>query len=89
MCANNRFENLQVLTEECRTALAAFPESLESNQKAVNQLLDRLDEDEEEEGSLAITALSRKALIYGVKLQEQKVLHRTVFALKQRRKEIE
>lgn len=75
---------MQVLLEEVKTALANFPESMEDSQR----LLEQLASFPSDRDSSASTPQARKALITAVKLQEQKILHRTLFILQQQKKKL-
>ena len=71
---------MQVLRDVCKAAVKQFPESMDAHQrslKALQQYPARGD-------SASLSSQNRKALIIGVKLQEQKVLQRTIFTLQQR-----
>ena len=75
---------LQVLREACKSASKAYPESMEAHQrslKALQQYPARGD-------SASLSSQNRKALVTAVKLQEQKILQRTLFSLQQRIKQI-
>ena len=75
---------VQVLRDEVLRALQRFPASLEDNQRALQELnLFPKGRD-----TASQTSQRRKALITGVKVQEQKILNRTAFILLQRKQEL-
>lgn len=75
---------LQVLRDACKAALREFPESMEAHQRSL-AALKRFPATGD---SASLSSQNRKALITGVKLQEQKVLQRNSFILQQQIKEL-
>ena len=85
---NHDWEILQVLLDEVKAMLAGFTNSLEQEQA----LLERLRADQLLAGAadsiVPETNAARLASIVAVRLQEQKILHRTAFVLRQQRREL-
>lgn len=74
----------QALRDACKAALKDFPESMEAHQRS----LAALKQFPATGDSASLTSQNRKALITGVKLQEQKVLQRNSFILQQQIKQL-
>lgn len=74
----------EVLRDACKAALREFPESMEAHQRSL-AALKRFPATGD---SASLSSQNRKALITGVKLQEQKVLQRNSFILQQQIKEL-